>query len=369
MASKVYFAAVGGHYGEGPLDKIRMLFEAAGFEELIKERDLVALKCHFGEPGNSTFIPPVYIRRIVDEVHKRGGRAFLTDTGCLYFSKRYNARDHLVAADQHGFSVATTGAPVLIADGLRGSDVTPVRVGLKHFDTVDVASAIHDASSFMVVSHLTGHGLTGLAGTIKNLGMGAAGRRMKMAVHSQVRPSVDPEKCTLCEECLENCPTGAISIENDVIVFDHDTCHGCGECFALCSSHAIKIMWQGDPQEAQEKLAEITLGVLANKKGRVGFWNFLINITSLCDCWNFSSAPAVPDIGFLASRDPVAIDQASADLVMRSLMMETPSGGQPSGETADTFLSYHGTGWNRQLAYAQEIGLGSREYELVRVGG
>ncbi len=368
MGSPVFFATVGGHAKQGPLDKIRMLFEEAGFADVVSERDLVAVKCHFGEPGCTTFIPPVYIRKIVDEVQKRGGRAFLTDTGCLYFSRRYNARDHLVAAEEHGFGLTSTGAPVLIADGLRGTDVTPVEVNLKHFDTIDVASAIHDANSLVVVTHVTGHGLTGLGATIKNLGMGAAGRRMKLAVHSQVRPSVNPERCTLCEECLMNCPAGAISIENNVIVFDHDTCIGCGECVALCSERAIKVLWAGEAQEAQEKLAEISSGVLANKKDRVGFFSFLINVTPMCDCWNFSTAPSVADIGFLASKDPVAIDQVAADLVMKSRMMGGPEGQAPDATTQETFLGAHGTAWNRQLSYAQEIGLGSREYDLIRVG-
>ncbi len=366
MSSKVFFASVGGRARQGPLDKILMLFEEAGFDDVVRDRDLVAVKCHFGEPGNTTYVPPVYIGGIVEAVQSHGGRAFLTDSGCLYFSKRYNARDHAVVASRHGFGLETTGAPVLIADGLRGSDVISVHVGLKHFQDVDVAGAIHDANSLIVATHVTGHGLSGLAGAIKSLGMGAAGRKMKLAVHSQVRPSLKEGKCTLCETCLENCPGNAIGIENEVIVFDADACIGCGECVALCPEKAITVAWQGDPLEAQEKLAEITYGVLSNKKGRVGFFSFLINVTPLCDCWNFSTAPAVPDIGFLASKDPVAIDQASAELVMRSLASE--GAGEDRAAVQDTFLQYHGTAWNRQLACAEELGLGSREYELVRVG-
>lgn len=367
MSSRVFFAPAGGHARQGPLDRIGMLFEEAGLGDVVSERDLVAVKCHFGEPGNTTFISPVYIRAIVDQVQKRGGRAFLTDSGCLYFSKRYNARDHAVVAARHGFGLETTGAPVLIADGLRGTDVIPVSVGLKHFQEIEVAAAIHDANSFIVASHVTGHNLTGLAGTIKNLGMGAAGRRMKLAVHSQVRPSLRKEKCTLCETCLENCPARAIAIESGAILFDTEACIGCGECVALCPERAIRVEWRGDPLEAQEKLAEISYGVLGNKKGRVGFFNFLVNVTPLCDCWHFSTPPAVPDIGFLASKDPVAIDQAAADLVMRHLMSEGADEGR--GAMKDSFLEYHGTAWNRQLAYAQELGLGDRRYELVRVGG
>jgi uncharacterized Fe-S center protein len=344
-----------------------MLFEAAGFADLVGERDLVAIKAHFGERGCTSFVSPAYIRPIVEDVIARGGRPFLTDTGCLYFSGRANARDHLVVASEHGFSLDTTLAPVLIADGLRGSDVTPVRVGLKHFESVDVATGIHDADALLVSTHVTGHGLTAFAATLKNLGMGAAGRRMKLAVHDQVRPRVDSEKCDLCEGCLENCPTGAIAVVDGKISIDEGVCYGCGECLAMCPSRAIGIEWRGNPAEAQEKLGEITYAVLANKKDRAGFFSFLINVTPTCDCWNYSAAPSVPDIGFMASRDPVAIDQAAADMVMRFLDEEAHLR-EPSPQTMSTFLAGSGTAFARQLMYAEEIGLGSRQYELVRVG-
>lgn len=369
LASKVYFATAGGRFRQGPLDKLHMLFDAAGFAELLKERELVAVKVHFGERGNTSFVPPQYIRAVVEDIARCGGRPFLTDTGCLYFSARANARDHLLVASEHGFGPLTTLAPVLIADGLRGSDVTPVEVGLKHFDRVEVASGIHDANSLIVVSHVTGHALTGFAATIKNLGMGGGGRRMKMAVHEMVRPSVNSEKCDLCEGCLENCPTGAISVADGEMKIDTDVCFGCGECLAMCPNKAVEVHWMGDPMVAQEKLAEITFAVLANKRGRAGFFSFLINVTPTCDCWNYSAAPLVPDIGYLASTDPVAIDQAAADLVNSAAVTGAPrEDGKPDPRAPDKFIAVFGTDWSRQLQHGEELGLGTREYELVKVG-
>ena len=360
MASKVYFATAGGHFRQGPIDKIRMLFDAAGFKNIVSERDLVAVKMHFGERGNTTFVSPAYVRPIVEEIMSCEGRPFLTDTGCLYYSSRSNARGHLLVAAEHGFSPETTLAPVLIADGLRGSDVTDVEVGLKHFEKVQVASGIHDANSLMVLTHPTGHGLTGFAGTIKNLGMGAGGRYMKMAVHEMVRPSVESERCDLCEGCLENCPTGAISAVDGEIRIDSAVCFGCGECLAMCPNRAIKVNWLGDPLVAQEKLAEITYAALKNKQGRAGFWSFLMNVTPSCDCWGFSTAPMVGDIGFLASLDPIAIDQAAVDLVDRKPGADSTS--------SDRFGALIDNRWDRQLEYGEELGLGTRDYELVRVG-
>lgn len=368
MASKVYFARAGGRHGMGPVEKIELLFERAEFGEMISERDLVALKMHFGERGNTTFLSPAYIRPIVEKIKEKGGRPFLTDTGCLYFSGRSNARDHLIVAAEHGFSLETCGAPVLIADGLRGSDTVKVEVDLKHFNTVEIAGAIHEANCLFAVSHVTGHGLTGLASAIKNLGMGAASRRMKMAVHDQVRPAVDDEKCNLCQTCIENCPRVALSLVNDQIRLDSEICIGCGECAAICPQKAISVTWRGNPFLAQEKLAEITYAVLKNKKGKAAFFNLAINVTPSCDCWNYSQAPFVPDIGYLASKDPVAIDRACADLVNQSIMISAPRGKEVKPEAPDKFNYLTGIEWERQISYAEEIGLGSSDYELVLVG-
>ena len=133
MASSVFYSTAGGRYGQGPLDRVRMLFEAAGLNEVVGKRDLVAVKMHFGERGNTSYIPIPFIREIVDLTMKAGGRPFLTDTGTLYMSKRINARDHLIVAAEHGFGYQSCLAPVLIADGLRGSDIKKVEVNLKHF--------------------------------------------------------------------------------------------------------------------------------------------------------------------------------------------------------------------------------------------
>ena len=356
MASEVYFAKVGGRSGRGPVEKIGLLFDEAGFASAIRKPELVAVKAHFGERGGTAFVRPTYLRAIVEKVIDQGGKPFLTDTGCLYFSGRANARDHLIVAAEHGFGLETTLAPVLIADGLRGTDVTSVKVDLKHFDSVDVASAIYDAGSLVVVTHVTGHGLTGFAGTLKNLGMGGAGRLMKLAVHETVRPMVNDEMCDRCQGCLENCPVGAISLP-DGIEFDYDLCIGCGECLAVCPTKAIRIEWSGEPAVAQEKLAEITRAVLANKKGRVCFYSFLLDVTPTCDCWDYSAAPCIPDVGVLASTDPIAIDQAGFDLANKAA--------EEAGKGKDAvFKPKHMT----QLRYGEELGMGSRDYQLVTVG-
>lgn len=368
MGAEVYFAPAGGRSGYGPTEKIRTLFKAAGIPGVVREHELVAVKNHVGERGCTSFIGPQYVRPVIEELLSLGAKPFLTDTGCLYFGGRANARDHLMVAAEHGFSVEAIGAPMVIADGLRGSSVAAVEVGLKHFDTVDVGAAIYDSDSLLVLTHVTSHGLTGFAATIKNLGMGGAGRRMKLSIHDQVRPAVDDASCDVCLRCVDHCPTGAMTASGGAIVVDGVVCCGCGECIALCPSQAIEVHWVGDPLVAQEKMAEVACGVLSNKKGRVAFISFLVNITHTCDCWNYSAAPFVGDIGFLASLDPVAVDQAAADLVNTAPVIYCPQGKGLKPDSEDKLAALSGAPWRRQIEYAEELGLGTRDYDLVKIG-
>ncbi len=362
--SKVFFARVGTSGGRGLLEKTGTLFGKAGFEEVVHQHDLTAVKLHFGELGCSSFIPGFYIREVVKAISGCSARPFLTDSCVCYLGKRRNAYDHLVTAQANGFSLASTGAPLVIADGLLGSDVEPFEVSGKYFDHVDIAGAIAHADSLVLVSHVTGHGLTGFAGAFKNLGMGAVGRSVKLSIHELVRPKVDPEACDACSECLRHCPTDAITIDAEVrpAMIDLELCIGCGECITVCPRAAIKIEWRGDSERAQEKLAEAASAVIRQKKN-VACFNYLLNVTPSCDCWQHTAAPMVADIGLLASGDPVAIDQASIDLVN-----DAPCGyNDKYSDVNRRFRPVGGGAFNSTLKYAEELGLGTRDYELIPV--
>ncbi|HMK16228.1 MAG TPA: DUF362 domain-containing protein, partial [Methanomicrobiales archaeon] len=317
MAADVFFA---GLRARGDADsrtaKIRRLFTGAGMGECIRDRDLTAIKLHFGERGCDTYVSPVHIRQVVDLVRAEGGRPFLTDTATLYSGSRSNAVDHIQTAISHGFDFAVAGAPVIIADGLRGSHVTGVQIGKKHFDRVSIAGDIARADSLMVVSHFKGHMLAGFGGSLKNLAMGCAPPAGKREMH-RARTMTIPDKCRGCGSCVEVCPAGALSLEEEKVRLDSETCIGCGECMIVCLQGAIEFDWTTDLPPFVERMVEYACGALEGKQGRAGFYNFLLGITPDCDCVPWSDAPLVPDIGILASRDPVAIDAASLDLVNR----------------------------------------------------
>ncbi|MDO8914477.1 MAG: DUF362 domain-containing protein [Coriobacteriia bacterium] len=344
------------------------LLERAGLRDAVAEGDLVAVKLHFGEQGNTGFVHPVFLREVVARVKSHGGKPFLTDANTLYRGQRANAVDHLACAVHNGFSFATVDAPIVIADGIDGRDAVDVPIeGGRHFQTVRIGAAAVHADAMVVVTHVKGHEATGFGGALKNVGMGLGCRSAKQRMHSDFRPEVTTEKCTACARCVKWCPVAAIVINPDrVAEVDFSVCYGCGECVASCPYGAIATQWKTTPEAIQEKIVEHVAGAVAGKEGKVVYLSFVTAVSPDCDCWSFSDAPIVGDIGVLASTDPVAIDQAAYDLVTAAAGLPGSLGeGMAAG--SDKFTVITGVDGTSAMAYAEVMGLGTRAYELVRM--
>jgi len=329
--------------------------------------DTVAIKVHFGDSGTTAHVRPQFARQLVNRVKARGGHPFLTDTCTLYPGRRRNAVQHLEVALENGFSYATVAAPLVIGDGVGSRDVVTVPARGRHFSSVRYASAVHHADCLLCISRFKGHLAVGFGGAIKNLSMGLGSRAMKQAMHAAVRPELrDEALCEACGDCIEICPEGAVVLEG-VARFDHARCVGCAECIAICRHGALRIQWNEESQIIQEKMVEVAAAVLAAKPGKVAFYNFLVEVTPDCDCFTWSDNPVVNNVGILASTDPVAIDQASADLVNAQPGLpgsKLGAAGLPPGTDKLREL-YPKIDWTRQLEYGEAIGLGSRRYTLV----
>lgn len=332
---------------------------------MVAPGDLVAIKMHFGEKGNTAYIHPPFVRRIVEQVKKKGGKPFLVDTTTLYVGSRANAVDHLVTAIENGFAYAVVGAPLIIGDGLKGRDFVNVPIHQKHFSEVKIAASIYHADALFALSHFKGHEATGFGGALKNLGMGGGSRAGKQMMHSDVLPRLKLENCKGCAKCERWCPSGAIKVEEAKARIDSALCIGCGECVVTCPNQAVRISWKTEKDVIQEKIAEYALGVLSEKKGKAGFINFVLGVTPDCDCCSWSDAPLVRDLGILAAQDPVALDQASLDLVNQEIGL--PGTRLNELHSRDKFGSIHGVDSTVQLAYAEKIGLGTREYRLIKI--
>ncbi|MCD6369063.1 MAG: DUF362 domain-containing protein [Thermoproteales archaeon] len=345
------------------------ILEATGFREGLREGELVAIKLHFGERGNIRHLRPQIVKPIVDYVKSVGALPFLTDTTTLYSGFRRNAVEYIETAALNGFTIGSVGAPIIIADGLTGDDYIEVETK-GALGSVAVASAIAKADALITLTHFKFHLSFGIGGALKNLAMGCCARKTKFDMHAAAKPRVVEEKCIGCGICVKRCRWGAITIVDRKAVIDYSKCVGCGDCVAACRYGGISISWRGgkEIEEMLRRAADAVNGVLSTfDEGKVLFINVLANITRLCDCATSLEAPLVPDIGILASRDPVAIDQASVDLVNSTPAIIPKDNGElefvPPGRDKVELL-YPNIKWNILLEEAEKLGIGTRKYRF-----
>lgn len=364
--SKVYFTDMRCKVGTSLLHKLDTLIRKAGIEQIDFKRKFVAVKIHFGEPGNLSFLRPNFARTVVERVKALGGRPFLTDCGTLYAGRRNNALVHLDAAFENGFFPLSVGCQIIIGDGLKGTDDVdvPVRGGLR-LKSAKIGRAVMDADIFISLTHFKGHELTGFGGAVKNIGMGCGSRAGKMAMHSDGKPQVDSERCTGCRTCAGYCAQEAIdfSAANKAAI-DHARCVGCGMCIGTCNFDAISAGMFNANDELNKKMAEYAKAVV---DGRPHFHISIVNqVSPCCDCHGDNDAAVVPDIGMFASFDPVALDRACIDAVNAAPVLAGSVLAESGGVAGDHFACIHpATDWRSQLAHAEKIGLGCTEYELV----
>ena len=374
MASKVYFCDFRTHTGGATIpQKLQKLLRRAGIGEIDFDNKFTAIKMHFGELGNLAFLRPNYAKAVADLVKELGGRPFLTDCNTLYPGSRKNALDHLMCAWENGFSYLSTGCPVLIGDGLKGTDEVAVPVaGGEYVREAKIGHAIMDADVFISLAHFKGHESAGFGGAIKNVGMGCGSRAGKMEQHNCGKPVVDGALCRGCQLCARQCGQDAISYGPDRKAhIDHDKCVGCGRCIGACNFDAISNPDWSANAILNRKMAEYAKAVV---DGRPAFYiNIVMDVSPNCDCHAENDAPILPDVGMFCSFDPVALDQACADACQR----QTPFANSQLGEhmAQPGFVDHHDhftnstpeSEWETCLEHAEKIGLGSRAYELVTV--
>lgn len=357
MKSEVYFIRVNNlDILETAKTKLKNLIEESGILNFIVQGDRVTMKMHFGEEGNTGYVNPGYIRVISENIARKEAEIILSDTNTLYRGRRMNSKEHLALAYEHGFSEESCGCRVLIPDDSKRENILDVPVNQRLIKVAKVARVFLEADAIIGIAHFKGHMMTGFGGALKNIGMGCAAREGKLAQHSDISPFVIIERCVACKECIKSCPAQSIFIKEDKAYIDPVKCIGCASCIAACLENAIEVNWEAGGSNVQEKMIEYTKAVLKDKKENSAFINFATKITKECDCLAKDDPRIVADVGILASHDPVSIDKASLDLVIK-------------GAGRDIFKEVHPfrDGF-KQLSYAEELGLGNLEYELIEVG-
>ena len=374
--SKVYFAnARSRKRKESGVLKLERLLEESGIMDVFSEGETVAVKTHMGHKLCTRYLRPHFIRIIVDKIREAGGVPIVTDTTGLGLSlrptssHRYNAKDYLSMAVEHGFTPETVNAPIIIADGLWGDDDIEVSFNGLKVKKIYVAKAIAQADSVLSVAHFKGHELTGFGGALKNIGVGCTSKAGKFALHGTRKPSINLEKCDGCGVCLEYCFAEAITIKNGKAFIDPDKCTGCLHCNGQCPRDAVEVGWE-ESDAFQVKMVDAVAAVMkAVGKKNIGYVNFALDITPICDCAPSSDVPIVPDIGVFASKDPVAIDKASVDSVNDSVGVPGSSAEEAGAleRGSDKFQLIHKVNWKKQFNIAEKLGLGSSHYNLIKV--
>ena len=368
-ASKVYYTDLRVKNGDNLLTKLQRLIKTAGIGAIDFGGKYVAIKMHFGEPGNLAFLRPNYAKAVADVVKELGGKPFLTDCNTLYVGGRKNALDHLDSANLNGFNSITTGCQILIADGLKGTDEELVPVaGGEYVKEAKIGRAIMDADIFISLSHFKGHEATGFGGALKNIGMGCGSRAGKMEMHSAGKPHVDQDLCIGCKQCAKICAHGAPQFEDKKAFIDHNKCVGCGRCIGVCPKDAVLPASDESNDILNCKIAEYTKAVI---DGRPNFHiSLVIDVSPYCDCHAENDAAIVPNVGMFASFDPVALDLACAEAVNKQPVIKNSLLGDKM-ETEPHHDHFHTvspeTNWESSIEHGVKIGIGQKEYELIQV--
>ena len=358
-------------HGDGLPTKLRKLILKAGLKDIDMDGKFVAIKMHFGELGNISYLRPNYARAVVDAVKSLGGKPFLTDCNTMYPGSRKNAIEHLYCAWENGFTPLTVGCPIIIGDGLKGTDDVDVPVeGGEYVKSAKIGRAVMDADIFISLSHFKGHEMTGFGGAIKNIGMGCGSRAGKTDQHSGGQPQISEELCRGCKKCLAQCANNGLyfDVETRKMKVNTDNCVGCGRCLGACNFDAISFENEQAPELLNRRMAEYAKAVVW---GRPHFHiSLVLDVSPNCDCHAENDAPILPNIGMFASKDPLALDQACVDACLAA----TPLPGSQLYDHMHSpdFCDHHDhftnstpeSEWRSCLEHAAKIGIGTREYEL-----
>ena len=375
QASTVYFTDFHTQaFGDGLPTKLKKLILRAGIQKLDLDGKFVAIKMHFGELGNVSYLRPNYARAVVDVVKELGGKPFLTDCNTMYPGSRKNALEHLECAWQNGFTPLTVGCPIIIGDGLKGTDDIAVPVaGGEYVTEAKIGRAIMDADVFISLTHFKGHEMTGFGGAIKNIGMGCGSRAGKKEQHASGKPKINASACRGCRRCQRECANSGLVFDEHIMKMSVDAanCVGCGRCLGACNFDAIYFTNDNAQAALNCRMAEYTKAVV---DGRPQFHiSLVVDVSPNCDCHGENDVPILPNLGMFVSTDPLALDQACVDACLAA---EPMPDSQLARHLADPkFHDHHDhftnstpeSEWRSCLEHAEKIGLGSRTYELIEL--
>lgn len=356
--------------GSSCLNKIAMLLKVPEFAEMIPTgKKNTFIKTNFSQVGYARHIRPVLIRAIVEAVREIGGKPVVTDTSGFSPKGSFPGDQWFEAAELMGYSEAALNCERVIANGYEGNDGEFVSTGGNELGGVEVARVIVEAECLVVVSHVTAHPLAGYFGALVNIGLECLNNSGKARIHGGLKPTWEEAVCDRCETCFAYCPWGALQ-GNGTPYLTENLCSGCGMCLLVCPQRAWRLRYE-QAATFQRRVAESAAAIVKTLNKKIVYLNFLLDVVPQPDRFFWSDVPFVPDLGFLASTDPVALDAVTVELVRRAPGMPN-SAAQEAGVLAcgqEKFKALTGVDPLYLLAHAEKMGIGSRRCEVLVAEG
>jgi uncharacterized Fe-S center protein len=347
--------------------KLDLILERLALRERVKD-ETVVIKMHTGNGIGYSTVHPVFVRKVVQAVKDGGGKPFIADVTW-----------DVKGAETRGYTAEVVGCPIYPAAGPDDKYVYRHIRPYKNIEDWQVAGLIQDASFLINLAHVKGHPSCGFGAAFKNLALGCMAGPTRGAMHDTMQfdpywfPELCPDEATL-QRIIASCPHAALVQDKERpgdLHLHPEECNACGRCLKVAPPGSLKIQATNfySFQEASAISVAITLSTF--EPGKAVHLSLATHMTPVCDCFGFTSLPILPDAGILGSDDIVALDQATLDVTsgMRLIEENLPLSMEVHTREGHPFRWLHGPLKDpyKMMEFAEALGLGSREYELVDV--
>ncbi len=347
--------------------KLDLILDRLHLRDRVKG-ETVAIKMHTGNNIVYSTVHPVFVRKVVQAVKDGGGKPFICDVN-------WDAR----GAEERGYSSETCGCQVYPAAGPDDKYFYPHERPYKNIKTWKVAGMIEDATFLINLAHAKGHPSCSYGGAFKNLALGCMMGETRSAMHD----AMQFDRYWFADKCPDEatrkritavCPHEGIVEDKDdpkELHLHPEQCNQCGRCLQVAPPGSLKIDAVNFHafQEACAISVSVSLGTF--EKTKAMHIVLATQMTPVCDCFGFTSMPILPDAGVFGSDDIVALEQAVLDATGRTKLIEEniPTSMEVHTREGHPLRWLHGPLKDPYVVvqYGEQLGLGTREYELIDV--
>jgi uncharacterized Fe-S center protein len=347
--------------------KLDLILDQLHVRDRVKN-ETVAIKMHTGNNIGYSTVHPVFVRKVVQAVKDGGGKPFVCDVNW-----------DVKGAEERGYSSETLGCQVYPAAGPDEKYSYSHERPYKNIKEWKVAGMIQDATFLINLAHAKGHPSCSYGGAFKNLALGCMVGETRGAMHDTMHfdrywfPDQCPDEATR-KHIVEVCPHEAIvEDKNDPkeLHLHPEQCNQCGRCLQVAPPGSLKIDAVNFHAFQEACAISVSLSLSTFDKGKATHLVLATHMTPVCDCFGFTGMPVLPDAGILGSDDIVALDQAVLDVTGHTPLIEEniPTSMEVHTREGHPFRWLHGPLKDPYLVvqYGEQLGLGTRDYELVDV--